>query len=61
MPVSLFPPKEQTEGVDKLIETNTEKKKKKGFVKKTSTKTVQASTYVHIKSMAHFQLNTAKL
>lgn len=61
MPVSLFP-KEQTEGVDKLIETNTEKKKKKkGFVKKTSTKTVQASTYVHIKSMAHFQLNTAKL
>lgn len=61
MPVSWFP-KEQTEGVDKLIETNTEKiKKKKGFVKKTSTKTVQASTYVHIKSMAHFQLNTAKL
>lgn len=61
MPVSLFP-KEQTEGVDKLIETNTERKKNpKGFVKKTSTKTVQASTYVHIKSMAHFQLNTAKL
>lgn len=60
MPVSWFP-KEQTEGVDKLIETNTEKIKKKGFVKKTSTKIIQASTYVHIKSMAHFQLNTAKL
>lgn len=58
MPVSWFP-KEQIEWVDKLIETNTEKKN--NFELKTSTKHVQAySVSMHIKSMAHFQFNAAK-
>lgn len=55
MPVSWFP-KEQTEWVDKLIETNTEKNY---FQLKIGTKPIQAhSACMHIKSMTHFQLNS---
>lgn len=52
-------PKEQTECVDKLIEINTEKKWL--WIENKHEKPTQAySGSAHIKSMAHFQLNTAK-